>query len=356
MEKTNQNALKIGFQYGIAFLLGRLLFDLGLAAATAVTWQNVVPDVVAQLLGGWSSRLWITFLFFALAAIVISELGERFYNQQVLWRWWGIGLGHGLWIGSFSLLSYRDVALINLFIAITIALLILPLFLFPGDSKTFVRPGRKSKKSKATSEICDINGGRITFNASGNVLVENTSLWKIAAAFVGILVAIIFGLLYWPPYESAPLSLWNFQTVENGVIDPEKVGELILIALFFVEMLIALLRSVLYLGQRSQLPLSIQRDPENNQPHLPTIAWQDVLQVEVSATKETRWRLWPTAEIKLHLQDGRLHTLGHISPLASLRPLKTANQVAELLNQAIANAATPLADGAAPQAALQKPA
>jgi hypothetical protein len=85
-------------------------------------------------------------------------------------------------------------------------------------------------------------------------------------------------------------------------------------------MVINFLRSVLYLRQRTQLPLAIGRETENHQSRVPYIAWQDILQVAVTANNDNRWRLWPTAEIKLYLRDGRLHTLAQISPLAALRP------------------------------------
>lgn len=342
MEKSNRNALKIGFQYGLAFLLGRFLFDLAFAVATA-------ENILAQIVGGWNGRLWGTFLFSLLASFLISELGERFYSTQLLWRWWCIGLVHGLWLGSFALIPSTNIDLINIYVFITICLLILPLFLFPGDSKIFVRPTsrwlfRKNKTAKSSSEKYVINGGLLTFKESGNVLVEKFSVWRIVTFFIGLIVAVAILLLNWPPYESARLSLWDFQTVENGVIDPEKIGELIFGAILFVEMLIAFLLSVLYLGQRARLPLTIGHEPEIYPSRIPYIAWQDVLQVEVTANNETRWRLWPTAEIKLHLRDGRLHTLAQISPLVTLQPQKLAQKLADNLRASFLIANTPPSD------------
>lgn len=333
MEKTNRNALKIGFQYGIAFLLGRLLFDLGLAAATAVSWQNVVPDVVAQLVGGWNGRLLSALSFFILLSLLISELGQRFYNQKLLWRWWAIGLGHGLWIGGYVLVETADST--KLYISATIALLMLPLFLFPGDSKTFVRPSRPPKNSR---DPFIINGGAVEFKQSGNVHVQKMPIWQALGALGGLILALILLLIGLPIYQD---------------FDLELAWTLFLCLVMVLQLSPIILRFLFYFRQRAKLPLILGTEPDARYQRVPLVAWQEISRVEVAAQGS---QLWPTAEIKLHLQDGRLHTLGQISPLASLRPLKAAQQVAELLNQAIANAAAPLADSSAPQTILQKPA
>ena len=321
MEKSNRNALKIGFQYAVAFLLARLFFDILHAAWLSESGSDALSGILAQLTGEWSGRLWSTLLFFILTSIIISELGARFYNQHYLRRWWLIGFVHGVWLSLYD--GAKATSLLWPYIIIGLGLLILPLFLFPGDSQTFVRPG-KSRKNQTERYL--INGGSIVFKDSGDVFVESLALRNLLGATVLIILALVAWYFNWPPYETPPSSLFDFKAYDFELLD-----ELLLGVIVFFEALLTFFRFALYNDLRARLPLAIGNAPVTRKKQTPFIAWHDITHIEMVANSVTGWHLGPTAEIRLHLRDGGQHRLAQISLLTALRPLKQAQYITDKL-------------------------
>ena len=341
MEKSNRNALKIGFQYAVAFLLARLFFDLLHAAWLSESGSDALSGILAQLTGEWSGRLWSALLFFILASIIISELGERFYNQSYLRRWWLAGFGHGFWLSLYD--GAKTTSFLWLYIIIGLALLVLPLFLFPGESKIFVHPGKPRKKQ---AEGFLINGGSIIFQPSGDILTEGLT-WRNLIGSIGLIILSLFAwYLHWPPYESTPSSLFDFRAY-----DAEVVGELLFSAILFLEALPTLFRFALYSDQRARLPLAIGNAPDIRKKKTPFIDWQDITHIEMVTNSVQGWQLGPTAEIRLHLRDGDQHSLAQISLLTALRPLKQAQRITDKLKAAHPNAVS--TDNSRPNPELQ---